>query len=52
MHTLTRRCRQWLCVLATLALPLALSACDDEPIEEAGEEMQDAVEEVGDELGG
>jgi hypothetical protein len=39
----------WL-VIAGAALPLALTGCEEGPLEEAGEEIDDAVDDVGDNI--
>ena len=45
-----RRSLQLLLLLAALGAPLALTACDDDPIEEAGDAVEEAVEDVGDKI--
>jgi hypothetical protein len=39
----------WL-LLASAAMPLTLVGCDEGPLEEAGEEIDDAIDDVGDKL--
>jgi hypothetical protein len=39
----------WL-LLAGSALPLTLVGCEEGPLEEAGEEIDDAVDDVGDNI--
>jgi hypothetical protein len=39
----------WL-LLAGSTLPLALVGCEEGPLEEAGEEIDDAVDDVGDNI--
>jgi hypothetical protein len=39
----------WL-MLAGAAMPLTLTGCEEGPLEEAGEEIDDAVDDVGDEI--
>jgi len=39
----------WL-LLAGAAMPLTLVGCDEGPLEEAGEEIDDAIDDVGDEI--
>jgi hypothetical protein len=39
----------WL-LLACPVLPFALVGCEEGPLEEAGEEIDDAVDDVGDEI--
>jgi hypothetical protein len=39
----------WL-LLAGAALPLTLTGCEEGPLEEAGEEIDDAVDDVGDNI--
>jgi len=38
----------WL--LLASAMPLSLVGCDEGPLEEAGEEIDDAIDDVGDKL--
>jgi hypothetical protein len=37
-------------LLAGAALPLTLTGCEEGPLEEAGEEIDDAVDDVGDNI--
>jgi len=39
----------WL-LLAGSAMPLSLVGCDEGPLEGAGEEIDDAIDDVGDEI--
>lgn len=39
----------WL-LLAGAAMPPLLSGCEEGPLEEAGEEIDDAIDDVGDEI--